>query len=266
MDLSKETSKRAFSALNVALQAGNLLKGGFRSTFSISEKEGRHNLVTDYDHLSEELIISSLKKEFPEDRFLAEERGLSKDGTSPFEWVIDPLDGTVNFAHSIPVFSVSIGCRKDGEMFLGVIYQPITQELFTAEKGKGAYCNGKKMQVTKTENIEDSIIATGFPYNLAEDPLHCIEKLTKVLKYGVPIRRLGVASIDLAYLADGRFDAFFEVALQPWDMAAGNLMVEEAKGKVSDWYGKKLYIDSDQPVLLSNGKIHNDLIKILETP
>ncbi|MEM8628480.1 MAG: inositol monophosphatase family protein [Chlamydiota bacterium] len=255
--------ERAYLALQIALKAGALLRTGFGSSFSIREKEGRHNLVTDYDHLSEEMILSSLQKAFPHDRFLAEERGSFASATGEFEWVIDPLDGTVNFAHTVPVFAVSIGCRHEGELSLGVIYQPITQEIFTAQKGKGAFLNGKRLQVTKTGSLREAIVGTGFPYNLAEDPLHCIEKFSRVLKQGIPIRRLGAASIDLAYVADGRFDAFFEVVLQPWDLAAGALIVEEAGGKVTDWQGAPLNIDAHQPVLVSNGKIHAELQKIL---
>lgn len=263
-----EIKKRSAAALRVALEAGALLKRGFGHTFSIQEKVGRHNLVTDYDHLSEELIISSLKKEFPEDHFLAEERGSlrssASEATPKFEWVIDPLDGTVNFAHTIPVFSVSIGCRWKEEILLGVVYQPITEEIFTAEKGQGSFLNGKRLRVTKTNQLNDAIVGTGFPYNLLEDPLHCIEKLSRVLQHGIPIRRLGAASIDLAYVADGRFDAFFEVVLQPWDLAAGVLIVEEAGGKVSTWQGKPLNIDEHQPVLVSNGQVHQELQRILE--
>ena len=266
MDTSLAIQERFSFAVHIALQAGYLLKAGFGTSFSIQEKEGRHNLVTDYDHRSEELILSSISKAFPEDGFLAEERGASKNTSAAFEWIVDPLDGTVNFAHTIPVFSVSIGCRWKGETVLGVVYQPITQELFTVQKGKGAYRNGSKMAVTKTTSFNDAIVGSVFPYYLAEDPLYCIQKFSSVLARGVPVRRLGVASIDLAYVADGRFDGFFEVSLQPWDMAAGLLLIEEAGGKVSDWQGNHLDITSDQPILTSNGHIHREFQEILNTP
>jgi len=251
-------------AVQIAREAGKLLEAGFGSHFEIKNKEGRHNLVTEYDHKSEELIHNLIREDYPDDGILAEEGGNLTESTSGYEWVIDPLDGTVNFAHGIPMFSVSIGVRKGKEMVLGVVYHPITEELFIAEKGKGAYLNGKKLRVTNTKTLDDSIISTGFPYNLIEDPLCCIEKLTVFLRKGLPIRRIGVASLDLTYLAAGRFDGFFEASLQAWDLAAGKLMVEEAGGIVSDWNGNPLDIDSTQPILLSNGKIHEEMRAILK--
>lgn len=259
--------KEAFSrytliAIEAALQAGDILRVGFGTTFSITQKEGRHNLVTEYDHLSEKSILSYLKHHIPESHFLAEESGAS-GVESDILWIVDPLDGTVNFSHQIPVFSVSIALEKKGELFCGVVYQPITRELFVAEVGKGAFLNGKTLKVSNTAKLTDSILATGFPYNLHENPHHCIEHFVDILRLGLPIRRLGAATIDMAYTAAGRFDAFFEVGLAPWDCSAGILLLEEAGGKVSTWDNKPLHHRAKVPILCSNGKIHNDLSNVL---
>ncbi len=243
-------------AIEAALEAGALLLKGYGTNFSIHSKKEYHNLVTEYDNASEKLIIDFLKGHFPESQFLAEESGESSDKRTGLIWIIDPLDGTVNFAHQIPMFAVSIAAELDGEVISGVIYQPITGELFVAEKGQGAFLNGKKLAVSPISELKKSIIATGFPYNLAENPGHCIEHFTDLLKQGIPIRRIGAATLDLAYTAAGRFEGFFEVALGPWDCAAGILMVEEAGGKVSTWKGLPFDCRSYSSIFASNGQIH----------
>jgi myo-inositol-1(or 4)-monophosphatase len=249
-------------AIEAALAAGDILREGFGTRFSIERKEGIHNLVTEYDHKAEKSILQFLKENGPKAQFLAEESG-SSGANEDLLWVIDPLDGTVNFAHGIPVFAVSIALQKKGVVELGVVYQPITQELFVAEKGKGAFLDGKKIQVSQTAKVQDSILATGFPYNLYENPFHCIEHFVDILKAGIPIRRLGAATIDFAYTAAGRFEGFFEASLAPWDCAAGKLLVEEAGGRVSSWEGKPFDIHSRRPVLASNGLIHAETVKQL---
>ena len=251
------------SAIEAALQAGELLRQGFGTHFTISSKEGRHNLVTEYDFRAEKMIIDFLKKSTPQAHFLAEESGDSGK-TSELIWIIDPLDGTVNFAHELPCFSVSIAARKKGETICGVVYQPITHELFIAEKNQGAYLNGKRLSVSKTKNLEQSFLATGFPYNLADNPLDCIGHFTDILRLGVPVRRLGSAAIDLAYTAAGRFDGFFEVSLQPWDCAAGLLLIEEAGGKTTQWDERPFDLFGKGPILASNGLIHEALSKVLQ--
>ncbi len=249
--------------IEAALQAGEILRQGFGSTFSISNKPGgSHNLVTEYDFRSEKLIIDFLKHNVPDSSFLAEESG-STGSKNKLIWIIDPLDGTVNFAHHIPVFSVSIAAEKNGELISGVIYQPITQELFVAEKGGGAFLNGHPIRVSTTQTLEKAILATGFPYNLAENPHQCIDHFTDILKLGIPIRRMGSAAIDLAYTAAGRFDGYFEVELSPWDLAAGRLLLEEAGGKITNWDGSPFDIRSKSPLFASNQHIHNAGIRIL---
>lgn len=269
MDGILAETKESFSeltliAIEAALLAGDLLRQGFGSPFAISSKEGRHNLVTEYDHRCEKAILAYIQQHKPHSHFLAEESGASGSPQEELLWIIDPLDGTVNFAHQIPIFSVSIAAQIASQTVCGVIYQPITQELFIAEKGKGAFLNGKKLQVSPVPKIEEAILATGFPYNLAKNPHHCIEHFVEILRQGIPIRRLGSAAIDLAYTAAGRFEGFFEVQLSPWDCAAGNLLVEEAGGKVTHWDGQPYDLHKKSPILASNGKVHAALSKILE--
>jgi myo-inositol-1(or 4)-monophosphatase len=178
-------------------------------------------------------------------------------------WIVDPLDGTVNFAHNIPVFSISIALERKKELLSGVVYQPINRELFVAEKGKGAFLNGQKIHVSSTPLLEKSILATGFPYNFAENPFQCIEHFIDIAKLGIPVRRLGSAAIDLAYTAAGRFEGFFEVGLSPWDCAAGILLIEEAGGKVTDWNHSPFSLHAKKPILATNGFIHDSFSAIL---
>ncbi len=246
-------------AIEAALQAGELLREGFGTHFAISSKEGRHNLVTEYDHRCEKTIIDFLKIHIPSSTFIAEESGQSGEPHADILWIIDPLDGTVNFAHQIPVFSVSIAAQSQGKVISGVVYQPITHELFVAEIGKGAFLNGKPLCVSEVHSLNQAILATGFPYDIATNPFHCIDHFVEILKQGIPIRRLGSAAIDLAYTAAGRFVGFFEVNLSPWDMAAGKLLVEEAGGKVTQWDGSPCDIHAHKPILATNGRIHEAL-------
>lgn len=253
-------------AVEAALLAGKILKTGFGSSFQIScKEEGRHNLVTEYDHASEKMLLHFFQKHFPQDTILSEESGL-KSSSSQRRWIVDPLDGTVNFAHGIPFFSVSIALQEEDKTLTGVVYQPITEELFVAEKGKGSYLNEEKLQVSSNTSLAESFLSTGFPYNLADNPHHCIERFIKLLQQGIPIRRLGSAALDLSYVAAGRFDGFFEVSLAPWDCAAGVLIVEEAKGKITEWSGAPFLLDSYHPILATNAHIHSDLSSVLSEP
>ena len=262
--MDKDLSHITLLAIEAALGAGELLRHGFGGTFSISSKSGTHNLVTEYDHRSEEFIINFLRKEFPDSLFLAEESGGKNEGTSSLQWIIDPLDGTVNFAHGLPFFSISIAARRGDDLLCGVVYQPITHELFVGEKGIGAYLNGNKIKASNTSELKKSFLATGFPYNLAENPGDCIGHFTDILRQGIPIRRMGVASLDLCYVASGRFDGFFEISLAPWDCAAGILIIEEAGGKVSRWDEKPLDIFAYEPILATNAHIHKEIAKVLQ--
>ncbi len=257
-------SEMTFVAIQAALSAGALLRKGFDTVFEIQLKEGKQNIVTEYDKASEKSIISSIFQHFPNHAILAEEGGDIHKGKSSITWIIDPLDGTVNFARNIPVFSISIAAAIDHQIVSGVVYQPITQELFIAEKGKGAYLNGKGICVSKTNEFESALMATGFPYNVDENPLCCIDRFVKIQTKGIPVRRLGSAAIDLCYVAAGRFDAFWEVGLNPWDMAAGKLLIEEAGGKVSHWDGSSHKIFCYDTLLASNGTLHQKMIEHLK--
>jgi myo-inositol-1(or 4)-monophosphatase len=248
-------------AVEAALLAGDILRQGYGTQFTIGNKEGHFNLVTEYDHKAEAAVIDFLSAHCPESTFLAEESGSS--GTGDLVWVIDPLDGTVNFAREVPIFAVSIGLERRGELIAGVVFQPVTQELFIAEKGKGAFLNGKPLRVSGAKTVQQAILATGFPYNIRENPFHCIEHFNDILKEGIPIRRLGSAAIDFAYTAAGRYEGYFEVSLAPWDCAAGVLLVEEAGGVVTHWDGSPFAIRSQRPVVATNGILHQELLAIL---
>lgn len=249
-------SQLTLTALEAAQLAGKYLKTSFGTLHTISSKEGKQNLVTECDLKSEEIIVSFLQKHFPTHGFLAEEK--SKENLSAkILWIIDPLDGTVNFSKDIPHFAISIAAIQGDEILLGIILHPITGDVFIAEKGKGAFCNNKQIKVSSINSLDHALLATGFPYNVHENPKHCIERLTYFLKLGIPIRRFGAASLDLAYVATGKFDAYFETGLQPWDVAAGILLVQEAGGTISTWEGLDYPLLKSPDILVSNTFLHN---------
>lgn len=250
-------------AIEAALIAGRILKDGFGTTFQISNKEGKNNLVTEFDKLSEKTIINFISNKFPEHSFLAEESGrtgVKKAGI--VRWVIDPLDGTVNFAHSLPIFSISIAAELDGDLLCGVIYNPMLDELYTAIKGQGAFLNDKPLNVSEVNDINTSFLVTGFPYNVNINPCNCIDRFIEVIKQGIPVRRLGSAALDLAYVAAGRFDAFWEIELNPWDVAAGVLIVREAGGTVTQ-FNNFPYTMDNKTIIASNGVIHEQIVSLI---
>jgi myo-inositol-1(or 4)-monophosphatase len=258
-------------AVEAAKEAGKFLKLNLGKVKEIQRKVGQEtNLVTEVDRQSEELIVGIIKRHFPQHDILAEESGYKiagVDGTrekkSEYKWIIDPLDGTTNYTHHFPVFAVTIALERAGELILGVVYDPNFDELFTAEKGKGAYINGKRMSVSKTDRLIRSLLVTGFPYNVRDNPDHAIEHFVNFLKEAQAIRRMGSAAIDLAYIAAGRIDGFWEVALNPWDVAAGVLLIREAGGKVTDFSGNP-YNVYQKPILASNGVIHEEMLQVLK--
>lgn len=246
-----------------AKSAGEILREGYGTTFRIDNKTGRNNLVTEYDFAAEKVIISQLKEKFPNHKFLAEESGeTGNQNKDEVIWVIDPLDGTVNFAHAIPIFAVSIAAIKNGEILCGVIYNPMLDELFYASKGQGAYLNDKAISVSESDDMHTSLLVTGFPYNVDKNPYDCVGTFVKIVLNGIPIRRLGSAALDLAYVASGRFDGFWEADLHPWDVAAGVIIVEEAGGKVSQYDGNKFKI-FDNTILATNGLIHSQIKDVI---
>jgi myo-inositol-1(or 4)-monophosphatase len=245
-----------------AIQAGAAqLQHFFNGEFKISNKEGINNLVTEADHAAEKAIIEVIQKEFPDHFILSEETGEIATN-SEYKWIIDPIDGTVNFANGIPLCCVSIGLEKNGEMILGSVYAPIINEFYFAEKGAGATLNDKKIKVSDKTEVIKSCLVTGFPYSYLDAPNGPLQVFEKLIRNGVPVRRLGSAAIDLCWVAAGRFDGFYEHKLQAWDSAAGTLLVEEAGGKVTDFTGNPF--SPYQPhVLATNGKIHEELLAIV---
>ena len=248
--------------IEAALKAGKELKKGFGTSFSVSNKDGKNNLVTEFDKRSEKIIIEHINKRFPEHSFLAEESGKSGfTGNNNICWIIDPLDGTVNFAHSLPIFSVSIAAVLNGDILTGVIYHPILDELFIAVKGKGATLNNRRLTVSSNSIIDSSFLVTGFPYNISENPCNCIDHFIQIILNGIPVRRLGSAALDLAYVAAGIFDGFWEIDLNPWDVAAGALLVQEAGGRVTQ-YNNSPYQIGNRTILATNGKIHDEISSV----
>ena len=239
-------------------EGAKVLQHFFNGTFTISNKEGFNNLVTEADHAAEKAIIDEIKKSFPDHFILSEEVGEIKMDSS-YKWIIDPIDGTVNFANGIPICCVSIGLEYNGKMIFGAVYNPLMNEFFFAERGEGATLNDKKIQVSQRENILECCLVTGFPYKYLDSENGPLQVFEKFIRAGLPIRRLGSAAIDLCWVAAGRFDGFYEHKLQAWDSAAGFLIVEEAGGKVTDFKGEP-YSPYQPHIIASNGKIHNDLV------
>ncbi|QEH39820.1 inositol monophosphatase family protein [Chitinophaga sp. XS-30] len=248
------------STLLKATQAGaKVLQEYFNGTFTVSHKDTINNLVTEADKKAEEAIITTIREDYPDHYILSEEIGEIKKDSS-IKWIIDPIDGTVNFAHGIPICCVSIGVEQDGEMILGAVYNPLMNELFFAQKGFGATLNDKLISVSRKTDMSSACLVTGFPYNweeAANNPLNVFERF---IRQGLPVRRLGSAAIDLCWVACGRFDGFWEHHLNPWDSAAGYLIVEEAGGKVTDFNGNA-YSPYQKKILATNGHIHADLLK-----
>lgn len=231
----------------IARGAGNILRDGFSREHDIQYK-GVIDLVTEADHASETFIIKEIQTRFPQTHILAEESG-SIQGAGEGIWYIDPLDGTVNYAHHIPVFCVSIAYAEHGIVKLGAIYDPMRDEMFLAERGKGATLNGKKIQAASTTSLEKSLLVTGFPYdtwNTEKDNFKNFEKLAKMTQ---GVRRLGSAALDSAYVGAGRFDGFWELTLRAWDIAAGGLIAEEGGARVTAINGSADYISPPQSIL-----------------
>ncbi|UYQ92490.1 inositol monophosphatase [Chitinophaga horti] len=245
-----------------ATQAGaKVLKEYFNGTFEISSKSTANDLVTEADKKAEAAILAAIREDYPDHYILSEETGeIYSDST--IKWIIDPIDGTVNFAHNIPLCCVSIGVEQDGEMILGAVYNPIINEFFFAQKGFGATLNDQKISVSKKTDMSKACLVTGFPYNWEEMPNDPMQVFERFVKQGLPVRRLGSAAIDLCWVAAGRFDGFWEHNLNSWDSAAGALIVQEAGGKVTDFEGKP-YRSSQRKVLATNGHIHAELLNVI---
>jgi myo-inositol-1(or 4)-monophosphatase len=250
-------------ATQIARDAGNLLvqKLGFAKITS----KGDINLVTEADIAAENLIIERIRSHYPQHGILAEESGeaVLVGGKSEWKWIIDPLDGTTNYAHGYPCFCVSIALEHAGELEIGVVYDPMRDEMFAAERGRGATLNDRKIRVSSIDQLSQSMLCTGFPYNVRERRDFARE-FTKFTMKAQAVRRDGSAALDLAYVACGRFDGFWEDGLNPWDIAAGALLIFEARGRVTNFKDEPLDIYNEQ-VLASNGLIHDAMMHVLRS-
>ena len=246
----------------ISKEAGEVVREGFNKNLKIEYKSNESDLVTNIDKASEKLITDFVKKKYPSHGILAEESGNIKEGTE-YIWIIDPLDGTVNFAHGLPIFSISIGIQKNGKTIAGVVYDIVQDILYSAESGGGAFADDEKIKVSDNSNLAHSILVTGFPYNIHQNPFNALEKFVSLTRKARGIRRLGSAAIDFCYVARGVFDGFWEVFLNPWDICAGKLILEEAGGNVTNFSGEQIGVNSKQ-ILASNGKIHEDMLEILK--
>ena len=250
-------------AQKTAAGAGDYLLRTQQKGFTV-ELKGEINLVTSADQKAEALVVSQLKKGFPEFGILAEEAGEPAGPTdAPAVWVVDPLDGTTNFAHHVPVYAVSIALWEKGKPVLGVVYHPALKELFWAVREKGAFLNGKRLAVSRTADSNAALLATGFPYDLRQSRENNLDYFAAFATRVRAIRRMGAAALDLAWTAAGRFDGFWELKLFPWDIAAAVLLVSEAGGKLSDFEGRPLGLET-RNVVASNGRLHNFILKIIE--
>ncbi len=256
----REALKR--TALEAAQAAGAILLEHARRGFRIEHKD-TVNLVTDADRRAERAIVDRISKDHPAHQILAEEGGMQAGQDSPFKWVIDPLDGTTNFAHGFPAYCVSIGLEYEGRSFLGVVLDPTRDELFVAEAGAGAFLNGTPLRVSRTSLLNGALLVTGFAYDIRESDQNNLNYFARFALRAQGIRRTGTAALDLCYVAAGRFDGFWELKLHPWDTAAGALMVLEAGGQVTDFRGGPFSIYG-QETLASNGLVHTEMVKVLE--
>lgn len=249
-------------AIETAREAGHLLLEKFDRGIAV-QKKGDINLVTEADLASEALIIERIKSYYPRHSILAEESGdaVVIGGDTTWKWVIDPLDGTTNYAHGYPCFCVTLALEHDGEIVVGVTYDPTRNELFAAERGRGASLNNKPIRVSNCDILGDALIVTGFPYDIKQRD-NFARHLTEMLLSSRGVRRDGSAAIDMAYVACGRFDGFWEEGLHAWDVAAGLLLIEEAGGQVTYYDGSPFSI-YHPPICASNGLIHSQMLRIL---
>ncbi|PYS70877.1 MAG: inositol monophosphatase [Acidobacteria bacterium] len=252
-------------AIQTARDAGRLLAKRFGRKIEITNKS-EIDLVTESDLASERLIIDRIKTYYPRHSILAEESGASEPhdraAQIDWRWIIDPLDGTTNYAHGYPCFCVSIGLEHKGRLEIGVVYDPIRDEMFAAERGQGASLNGRRISVSRTMNLSAALLCTGFPYDVRQRN-EFARHFANFIMAAQGVRRDGAAALDLAYVAAGRFDGFWEEGLKPWDVAAGSLIVEEAGGRVSNYQGGPLSIYSP-PIMASNGLVHEQMMSVLQ--
>lgn len=250
-------------AEDMARAAGEILKY-YGSRDKRVEFKGRANLVTVADRESEELIVREIRARYPDHGILAEESGLVAVSTpnSSDRWIIDPLDGTTNYAHQFPMYSVSIGFERRGELLCGAVYDPVRDEMFSGSRGGGAFLNSEPISVSDVSSLSGGLLLTGFPYEFREKVGRALGLFRSFLIESQAVRRAGSAALDLCYIASGRCDGFWELDLQPWDTAAGTVILEAAGGRVTDFNGRRFYVDSKE-ILATNGHIHTEMERVI---
>jgi len=251
------------TAIEAARQGGAILQDFAQKGFSIESKGESINLVTEADLQSEKAIIQSIRKAFPEHQILSEEQGLQDIPQHPIKWIIDPLDGTVNFAHGFPMYNVSIGVEYEGTCIIGAIYDPTRNELFLGQQGRGATLNGKPIHVSAAPKLAEALLVTGFAYDIHTATDNNLKEFGAFTVRAGGMRRTGTAAIDLCYIACGRLDGFWELQLKPWDTAAGKVIVEEAGGKITNYAGEP-YSIYGETLLATNSHIHQEMVEILQ--
>ena len=250
------------TATEIVLRAGDIQLRGQASGFRI-DKKGTIDLVTEIDLECERMCRAVIGERFPDHAILAEEfGGTDSGGSSRFRWIFDPLDGTTNFAHGLPIYCSSLGLEIDGARAVAAIYDPSRKELFTAERGQGAYLNGQALRVSESATLLESLLVTGFPYDMHQQSGDLVELFGEFLSRARAVRRLGSAALDLCYVAAGRFDAFWEQHLKPWDVAAGALIVEEAGGRVTGMSGEP-FDPAAAHLIASNGLVHEQILSVI---
>jgi myo-inositol-1(or 4)-monophosphatase len=257
-----ETDEVLQLALRLAGEAGRIQRDRYETDIEVRTKSAAIDLVTEVDHACEALIVETLGRERPDDAILAEEGGGADREGAAWRWIIDPLDGTTNYAHGYPRFCVSIGVEHHDQRTVGVVYDPLLDELYSAVRGQGAHCNGRPIDVSGEDDFGNALLATGFAYDVHRSLEDNLNHFAHVVKQARAVRRDGSAALDLCYVAAGRFDGFWEMKLHAWDVAAGLLIVEEAGGRVSDMAGGPVDRSGMQTVA-TNGHIHDVLIRLL---
>jgi len=265
--VSGEAGEALLLAREIARDAGDILREGWRAVTSASDvgvgfKRGRTDLVTDYDHRSEACIVRALSGACPEDAIVAEESGARGTRGARRRWLVDPLDGTTNFVHGLPLFAVSIGLEIEGEPAAGVVVAPALDWEFAGCAGGGATWNGRTLAVSSEDALERALLVTGFPYDRATNPDNNLVNWERFQRRAQGVRRLGAAALDLCFVAAGWLDGYWEFRLQPWDLAAGVVIAREAGARTSDWRGGPLRIDAGE-IVCSNGRIHDAMLAVL---
>jgi len=246
---------------SMARQAGLILRTDFGQRLRVDHK-GVIDLVSEADHQSERFLLGHIRQRFPGDRIISEESGVLA-GTNAHAWYVDPLDGTVNYVHGLPIYSVSIAYAEDGKLLLGVVYDPMRDELFSAEAGVGAWLNGEPIYPARVAELDQALLVTGFPYDIRTNPVNNLDHYAHFALHSQGVRRLGSAALDLCYVACGRFDGFWELRLNPWDVAAGGLIARQAGAAVTNLDGNDDFISPPQSILAANPTIHTLMLSEL---